>query len=209
MPASRAPDPQREMRPGRAAERRRRGLAFKALPPHIRSGAPARRRNQSSGEKTDMRAGSFLVAAALCFVSLPAFGTALKFQADNWEADCELDKTETDCSIIAVLRANTTSTTKGSFALAIELRTGLVALVGKPDPVKALIKVDKYPAFECTGNPCLVPNGQAKTLIDQLSIGRLVLVDVVSQKEVFRLSTSTTGYRSSLAKIQAHRDLLR
>ena len=156
-----------------------------------------------------MSAGSYLVAAAFCFVTFSAHGAALKFQADNWEVDCELDNTETDCSIIAALKANTTSTTNGSFALAIELRTGLVALVGKPEPVKAIMKVDKNPAAECTGSPCVVPNGQAKTLIAQLSVGRLLLVDVVSQKEVFRLSTSTTGYRSSFAKIQAHRDLLR
>jgi hypothetical protein len=143
----------------------------------------------------------------LCLLVLwfPKVASALQFQAGDWTTECEIQKPSGDCSIIALLKGNSISGAKGSFALAIELQTGQVALVGKPDPVGGVIRVDNSPPAECSGHPCVFPSVQAETLMNQLSTGRLVLVDLLSQKEVFRLSITTAGYRSSIAKIQAHR----
>jgi hypothetical protein len=149
-----------------------------------------------------------------CSLCLLVFGfteaaRAIQFQAGDWTTECAIEKPSGDCSIIGLLKGNSTSGTKGSFALAIELQTGQVALVGKPDPVGGVIRVDKSAPVECRGSPCVFPSGQAEALIGQLSTGRLVLVDLLSQKETFRLSITTAGYRSGIAKIQAHRGLLR
>jgi invasion protein IalB len=147
---------------------------------------------------------------SLLVFSFPTVASALQFQAGDWTTDCEIEKKGSgDCSIIGVLKGNGASGTKGSFALAVELQTGQVVLVGKPDPIGAVIRVDKSQPTECRGTPCLVPSDQAETLIAKLSTGRLVLVDLFSRNEIFRLSITTAGYRSGLSKILAHRDLLR
>jgi hypothetical protein len=148
---------------------------------------------------------------SLCFLVLGVsmVSSAFELQAGDWTTECEVEKPSGDCSIIGVVKGNGASGAKGSFALAIELRTGQVALLGKPDPVKATIRVDGNSPAACTGAPCLMPSGQAEALIGQLSTGRLVLIDLFSRTDVFRLSITTQGFRSGLAKIQAHRDLLR
>ena len=183
-----------------------------ALSKFLRDAIEADRFSGISGRQKEGFARKVLICLSLlCFLVLafPKVSNALQFQAGDWTTECEIQKPSGDCSIIGLLKGNSTAGTKGSFALAIELQTGQVALVGKPDLVGGVIRVDKSPPAECRGSPCVFPSGQAEALISQLSTGRLVLVDLLSQKEVFRLSITTAGYRSGLAKIQAHRDLLR
>ena len=153
-----------------------------------------------------------LCLSVLCLLvfGFPTASSALQFQAGDWMTDCEIEKKGSgDCSIIGTLKGNSASGTKGSFALAVELQTGQVVLVGKPEPIGAVIRVDKSQPTGCKGIPCLIPSGQAEILIAELSTGRLVLVDLFSRNETFRLSITTAGYRSGLAKILAHRNLLR
>jgi invasion protein IalB len=143
-------------------------------------------------------------------VAMPRAANPMQFQADSWTAECDLKGKSGDCSIMAMLKGNSNRGTKGSFAFAADLQSGQFVLAGKPDPVGAIIRVDRNAPIACVGRPyCLVSSGQADTLVAQLSSGRLMLIDVFLAHEVFRLSVTTQGYRAGLAKIQAHRDLLR
>ncbi len=152
-------------------------------------------------------------ACALLSVALiaafPRSVTAFQLQADDWMTECDIEAKTGDCSIIGVLKGISASQTRGSFALAIDLLSGQVAIVGKPQPTRAVIHVGKNPPIECVGTPCLVSSAEAETLIYQLSAEHLILIDLFSHKDTFALSISTTGYQLGFAKIQAHRDLLR
>jgi hypothetical protein len=51
--------------------------------------------------------------------------------------------------------------TKGSFSLLVDVRNGLVAVVGKPFPTRAGIGVDKNLPLEC--RPCVIAFFPSKT----------------------------------------------
>ncbi len=151
-------------------------------------------------------------AALLFFVLIADVsrpGAAFQLQADDWTTECDIEAKVGDCSIIGVLKGASANRTKGSFALAVDLQSGQVAVVGNPQPTRAVIRVGKNPPVECVGTPCLVSSANAETLVYRLSTARLILIDLFSQKEVFALSISTKGYQLGFAKIQAYRDLLR
>lgn len=151
-----------------------------------------------------------LLVSACIVLALPRTASPIELQADNWTTECDVKRKSIDCSIIALLKGNSHKGTKGSFAFAADLQSGQFVLAGKPDPDGAIIRVDRNAPIACVGRPyCLVPSGQADILVAQLSKSRLMLIDVFTAHEVFRLSITTQGYRAGLAKIQAHRDLLR
>jgi hypothetical protein len=129
----------------------------------------------------------------------------LRFQADDWVAECDTSQaTDAECSIIGVFSSENAIGPKGSFSLLIDLRNNLVAVVGKPFPGRALIRVDKNPPMECRGERyCIFSNDDAETIVRQLKSGSLVLVDVFAGNSLFRSSLSTKGYRADLDKIQA------
>jgi hypothetical protein len=129
----------------------------------------------------------------------------LRFQADDWVAECDTSQaTDAECSIIGVFSSENAIGPKGSFSLLIDLRNNLVAVVGKPFPGRALIRVDKNPPMECRGERyCIFSNDDVETIVRQLKSGSLVLVDVFAGKSLFRSSLSTKGYRADLDKIQA------
>lgn len=140
------------------------------------------------------------LAALVLSATAPA--EALQFQTDNWTTEC--DFSGTGCSIIGTFSGLDRNGAKGSFALAVELQETVVAVVGQPQPVKGIIKVDKYPPIECRGlRYCLVSNKDSKRLIDQFNLGALILVDVFTTKSAFHSSMSTIGYRASVSKIIA------
>ena len=79
-----------------------------------------------------------------------------------------------------------------------------MAVVGKPPPSRATIRIDKNPAIECKGERyCIFSTSDAETIVRQLKSGSVVLVDVVAGKNAFRGSMSTKGYRADLDKIRA------
>ena len=61
---------------------------------------------------------------------------------------------------------------KDRFSLLIDLRNHLVAVVGKPFPGRASIRVDKNPPMECRGERyCIFSNDDAETIVRQLKSG--------------------------------------
>ena len=134
---------------------------------------------------------------------LPADAQTVRLQADDWVAECGTP--EGDCSIIRVFRNTSANAANASFSLLIDLRNGQVAVVGKPDPTRATIQIDKYPSMQCVGTPyCIFSSSDAEVISRQLQTGSLILIDVTAGKSVLRSSLSTKGYRIALAKFQAN-----
>ena len=92
----------------------------------------------------------------------------------------------------------------GSFALVVMLQTGNIGIVGQPFPVKAVLRVDKNPPIECRQTRyCIFPSAQAFAVANQLKVGSLILIDVVTAKGTFSFSLTPKGYQAGMAKIQA------
>lgn len=142
-----------------------------------------------------------LLAATVCMTA-KASAQRLQFEADNWVAECGA-AADSDCSIIGVFRSANTGPT-GSFSLLVDLRNRMVAIVGKPSPTRASIRIDKNPALECRGDQyCIFSTIDAEAIAHQLKLGSLALIDVVAGKDVFQASISTKGYQADLGKIRA------
>ena len=149
---------------------------------------------------------AILLAASLGSMpqAAPSAGAAEQFQADEWRAECEGAAPGTDCSIIAKFRPTRLD---GSFALALDLRSGVIAIVGEPPPLAATLQVDRYPKIRCTGpRYCLFAADESAAAAVQLSIGRIALVDVETKNGVLHSSLSTRGYRAALAQIGSWRE---
>ncbi len=132
-----------------------------------------------------------------------------QYTADEWITDCAVERQSGDCSIIGVFRGSSKTGTSGSFSLAVDLQSGIVAVVGTPHPSKAIIRVDKGAPIHCTSEPyCLVSSSESQTLIDELTAGNVVLLDVFAGRNTFLLSASTQGFRAGFNKIRAYRDLI-
>jgi len=150
-----------------------------------------------------------LMLAVLSTLATSAGAQTLRSEADNWVAECGASA-ETDCSIIGVFKYTNPAGPTGSFSLLVDLRNRQVAVVGKPPPSRATIRIDKNPGFECRGERyCIFSTSDAETIVRQLKSGSLVLIDVVAGPNAFRGSISTKGYRVDLNKIRAQgfRDL--
>jgi hypothetical protein len=138
----------------------------------------------------------------LCIAS-SGLAQTVRFEADTWVAECGAAP-DSDCSIIGVFRATGRTGPEGSFSLLVDLKNRLVAVVGKPTPSRASVRIDKNPAFECRGETyCIFSTTDAEAITRQLKIGSLVLVDVQAGKNIFRSSISTKGYQTDLGKIRA------
>ena len=154
--------------------------------------------------RTRCRGWRALLAALAAFGSVvqSAPGTgAERFQADDWRAECEGRKPGTECSIIVPFRPNRHD---GSFALALDTQSGVIAIVGQPPPLAATLQIDKNPAIRCSGPRfCLFAVRDSAAAAGQLDVGSVALIDVVTKEGVFRSSLSAKGYRAARAKIRA------
>lgn len=149
--------------------------------------------------------GSIVVlAAALALMAHTAPSTAAEqFRADEWRAECEGSAPGTDCSIIVKFRPYRND---GSFALALDLRSGVLAIVGDPSPLAATLQIDRHPKIRCAGpRYCLFAVNDSAAAAGQLAAGSIALIDVETKNGVFRSSLSTKGYRAALAKIRSWR----
>jgi hypothetical protein len=146
-----------------------------------------------------------LLTAALAFTSHAAPSTgAEQFQADEWRAECEGAAPGTDCSIIVKFQPTRLD---GSFALALNMQSGVIAIVGEPPPLAATLQVDNFPKIRCSGpRYCLFPIADSAAAAAQLAIGFIALVDVETKNGVLHSSLSTIGYRAALAKIWSWRN---
>src|SRR5690242_10496462 len=142
--------------------------------------------------------------AAIVRITAQASAQSVQFEADTWVGECGA-AAGSDCSIIGVFKSANAGPT-GSFSLLVDLRNRMVAVVGKPPPSKATIRIDKNPALECQGGPyCIFSATDAEAIFHQLKLGSLVLIDVLAGKNVFWASISTKGYQAALGKIRAQR----
>jgi hypothetical protein len=147
--------------------------------------------------------------AGIVFLTLsaqlpPALGKQA-FRSDEWITECETDPASgvPDCSI-TVPFWQARGEGDGSFALVVMLQTGNIGIVGQPFPVKAVLRVDKNPPIECRQTRyCVFPIAQALAVTNQLKVGSLILIDVVTAKGTFSFSLTPKGYQAGMAKIQA------
>ena len=82
-------------------------------------------------------------------------------------------------------RAEPLSGPAGSYSLLVDVRNRLVAVVGKPTPSGATLRIDRNPALACRGESyCIFPTSDTETIMRQLKTGSLALVDVLAGKNV-------------------------
>lgn len=150
-----------------------------------------------------------VMAAIACLIgAAAAIADNLTFQADNWTAECAISDIartiDGDCSVTGVFQDIHVGSAAGSFALLVALRPPAVAIVGKPFPRRAELRVDGDPPFSCAGTRyCVFAAADTNRIIDELSRGSLILVDIATATHAYQASLSTAGYRQSLAKIRA------
>jgi hypothetical protein len=143
-----------------------------------------------------------LLAAVIALTShaVARAGAAEQYQADEWHAECET-ASGGDCSIIGKFRSYRND---GSFALALDLRSGVLAVVGEPPPFAATVQIDRNPKIRCTGpRYCLFGLDDSAAAARQLALGSVALIDVETEKGTLRSSLSTKGYRAALAKVRS------
>jgi hypothetical protein len=146
------------------------------------------------------RSAILLATLALAAQAAPSTG-AEQFQADEWRAECEGAAPGRDCSIIVKFR---TYRNDGSFALALDLRSGVLAIVGEPPPLAATLQIDRNPRIRCSGpRYCLFALDDSAAAGRQLAAGSIVLIDVETKNGVLRASLGTKGYRAALAKVRS------
>lgn len=150
----------------------------------------------------------WLAVAVLACCGVSASGAGLKFQSDNWTAECAIGERaraiDGDCSVTGVFQDTHVGSAAGSFALLVAFQPEAVAIVGQPFPLRARLRIDANPPFACTGpRYCVFPASDTREILDELGRGSLILVDVVAAKSTYRASLSAIGYRTSLSKIRA------
>lgn len=157
--------------------------------------------------------GARRIALKLAYIAVPILALLIagfEFKSDEWITDCAVEKRSGDCSIIGVFRGTGKAGTKGSFSIAVDLQSEVVAVVGEPFPIKATIRIDKHPPIQCVGERyCLMSISDSQTLIDSLQSGNIILLDVFTAKDTFLLSMTAQGFRAGFDKIRAYRDLIR
>jgi hypothetical protein len=162
-------------------------------------------------DKSRMDGTRFGIAAALFlsfWIQTPSLTWAAgtqKFRADEWITECDSGSSggAPDCSI-TVPFWQTQGNAKGSFALVVMLQTGNIGIVGQPFPLKGVLQVDKNPPVECRqARYCVFPSAQALTVLRQLRVGSLILIDVLTEKGSFNFSLTPKGYQAGIAQIRA------
>lgn len=153
------------------------------------------------------------IGRKLAYIAVPMFALLIagfEIESDEWITDCAVEKRSGDCSIIGVVRGTGKAGTKGSFSIAVDLQSEMVAVVGRPVPIKATIRIDKHPPVRCVGERyCLMSIADSQTLIGSLQSGNLILLDVFTAKDIFLLSMTAQGFRAGFDKIRAYRDMIR
>jgi invasion protein IalB len=158
-----------------------------------------------------MRSRGLHAAPALlltfCLQTLGALSAAAaqQFRADEWVTECDSSPGAhaSDCSITVPFWQRS-GAPRGSFALVVMLQTGNIGIVGEPFPIRAVLRVDKNPPIECRQTRyCVFPSTQALTVLEQLKIGSLILIDVYTDKGEFSFSLTPKGFQAGMAQIRA------
>jgi hypothetical protein len=157
-----------------------------------------------------MRRSGFLFIALLFLAvctqtpSLSSAAGTQSYRADEWITECEAGPSfRPDCAITVPFWQTPGSAT-GSFALVIMLQTGNIGIVGQPFPLRAVLRVDKNPPLECKQpRYCIFPSVQAFSVLKQLKVGSLILVDVYTKDGTFTFSLTPKGFQAGISQIRA------
>jgi hypothetical protein len=158
-----------------------------------------------------MHASQFLISMVFistwCLQALdPSVDAAgQSYRADEWVTECDAGPhiSGAGCSI-TVPFWQSQHRSRGSFALVIMLQTGNMGIVGEPFPTRAVLRVDKNRAVECKQmRYCIFPTSDAFTVLKQLKVGSLILIDVYTAKGVFNFSLTPKGFQAGIAQIRA------
>ena len=150
-------------------------------------------------------AGIFVLTLCVQVLVLPPAMGDQTFRSDEWITECEVDPGNgtPDCSITLPFW-EARGDQDGSFALVVMLQTGNIGVVGQPFPVKVVLRVGKNPPIECKQTRyCIFPSAQALSVVKQLQVGSLILIDVFTAKGTFSFSSTPKGYQTGIAKIRA------
>lgn len=140
-------------------------------------------------------------ACLAAFLVMTPENTTLHTRAGAWIAECNGPKID-DCFITVHFQKTNVDGTHGAFALV--LGRDRLAIVGKPDPIRAKIQVDRNNPIQCSHvRYCIFRRKAAVQGAFELATGSLVLISVQTSKEVFRFSLTTAGYHAVLAKLEA------
>jgi len=150
---------------------------------------------------------AWLLLACIVLAEISPIGRGLaaaQFRADDWITECQGGGPGAGCSIIMPFQPTSARGATGSFALAVDIESGVAALVGRPPPLAARLQIDKNQPLGCTGpRYCLFAAGGASSAASQLAAGSIALIDIATKAGDFHASLSTKGYRAGLAKIRA------
>jgi hypothetical protein len=145
-------------------------------------------------------------ACGLSCVTATPPRAAEQFRADDWVSECEGARFGAGCSIMVPFGQRSMKGVAGAFALAVDVESGMVAIVGKPPPLAATLQIDKNPPLRCTGPQyCIFSAGGSLTAVQQLAAGSIALIDVATREGPFHFSLGTQGFHAGLAKIKAWR----
>jgi hypothetical protein len=126
-----------------------------------------------------------------------------RFQSDEWITECD-GGAVAGCSIMAPFRQPNARGGIGSFTLAVDVESGVAAIVGQPTPLTATLQIDKNQRIGCTGpRYCIFAADVARTAASELAAGSVVLIDVATKEGPFHVSLSTKGFHAGIAKIRA------
>lgn len=164
--------------------------------------SPQQRLGTSPGSGTMV----VLLAWAAAILNGGAAADPVKLQVGDWVTECDIlhETVDGDCSIIGVFRNTAAGGPSGSYSLLIDLRNHQVAVVGRPPPTRASLRIDRNPPLQCVGTPhCIFSNADATLIKQELATGSIVLVDIATSKGTARTSLSTKEYQVSLANLRA------
>jgi hypothetical protein len=159
-------------------------------------------RAMATGERRSRPALPLAAAfAALLLAAAPA--AAERYQSGEWLTVCEPGPGPSGCSI-TVPFGGVQNGRKGFFALVVVLDSGNVGIVGRPYPVRAVLRIDGDPPIECREwRYCLFPRDQSLRTIEELDHGSLILIDVFTATGSFKFSLTPRGYQAGIAEIRA------
>ena len=147
-----------------------------------------------------------LIALVGALALASADSAAFEFRADDWVTECSPQNPGADCSIVVPFRQRSDRGAAGSFALAIDLQSGVLAIVGNPSPIDGRLQIDRNLSLRCTGPQyCLFAPEASAAARAEMAAGSIALIDVRTQQGTFHSSVSVKGYRAGLAKILASR----
>jgi hypothetical protein len=134
-----------------------------------------------------------------------AAATVEKYRSDEWITVCEPEPgTRTIGCSITVPFGEVRKGEGGSFALVVLLDAGYIGIVGRPFPVRAVLRIDGDTPIECrNGRYCLFPRDQSLVAINELAVGSVILIDVFTARATFRFSLTPRGYQAGIAQIRA------